>query len=337
MVKQILIAMLALGAMQAAYSDPAMQEDLKWLETMAFAAHKTDYSGTFVYQFGSHVEVSRITHVTDASGEYGRLESLDGARREIIRHNSDVWGYVGENKVKIEGHHSEKEFPAMLPEGPSLSKININYQVSQAGEARVAGFNTHAVLFLPKDNLRYARRMWVDSNSGLLLKSEVIDERGAVVEQYAFTQLTMDSNIDRSWIAADKAEQSKPITASVVRQKRNVGGNHHDAAGKAVPAPASGWQVDAMPEGFGKIAELRRPMHNRASSAIQMVYSDGLASISVFIEENDNDDDDHSGLTSQGAIQVYSRLLDGHLVTVVGEVPPQTVIQVGDSVRFAGN
>src|SRR5512142_3095361 len=77
-VKQILISMLALGAMQAAYLDPALPEDLKWLETMAFAAHKTDYSGTFVYQFGNHVEVSRITHVTDASGEYGRLESLDG-------------------------------------------------------------------------------------------------------------------------------------------------------------------------------------------------------------------------------------------------------------------
>ncbi len=313
-----------------------MQDDLKWLETMTFAAHKTNYSGTFVYQFGSHVEVSRITHVTDPSGEYGRLESLDGDRREIIRHNGEVWCYVGDNKVKLEGPHT-KEFPALLPDGQSLSKINKNYQVRQSGAARVAGFSTFAIQFQPNDNLRYGRRMWVDSNSGLLLKSEVVDERGAIVEQYAFTQLTMGGNIDRSWITENESGQGKPAAASSVSARLQHDTDSHDSARKAIAVASSGWQVDAIPEGFGKIAELRRPMHNRTGSAIQMVYSDGLASISVFIEENDNDEDDHPGLTSQGAIQVYSRLLDGHLVTVVGEVPPQTVIQVGDSVRFAGN
>jgi sigma-E factor negative regulatory protein RseB len=333
-IKQFLLVTLLLGVAPAAFSEPALQDDLKWLETMTFAAHQTDYSGTFVYQFGSHVEVSRITHVTDASGEYGRLESLDGDRREIVRHNGEVWCYIGDNKVKLEGQHT-KEFPALLPDTQSLSKINKNYVVSQTGEARVAGFHTYAIQFQPRDNLRYGHRMWVDSNSGLLLKSEVIDEHGSIVEQYAFTQLTVGGNIDRSWITADEMGQNKPGPASVAQQPHAAA--RHDTTQKASAAPASGWQVDAMPEGFGKIAELRRPMHNRSGTAIQMVYSDGLASISVFIEENDHDDDDHPGLTSQGAIQVYSRLLDGHLVTVVGEVPPQTVIQVGDSVRFAGN
>jgi sigma-E factor negative regulatory protein RseB len=336
LVKQILFSVLLLGAAPAAFSEPAMQDDLKWLETMTFAAHKTDYSGTFVYQFGSHVEVSRITHITDPSGEYGRLESLDGAQREIVRHNGEVWCYVGDTRVKLEAQRSDKEFPALLPDSQSLSKINKNYQVKQTGEARVAGFRTFAIRFQPYDNLRYGRRMWVDSNSGLLLKSEVLDERGSIVEQYAFTQLTMGGNIDRSWIAAGTSGDDKQAV-SAARQKHDSGADHHDAAGKAVPAPASGWQADAMPEGFGKIAELRRPMHNRSGSAIQMVFSDGMASISVFIEEDDNDEDDHPGLTSQGAVQIYSKLLDGHLVTVVGEVPPQTVIQVGDSVRFAGN
>lgn len=328
-VKQVLLAALLLGAAPVAFSEQPLQDDLKWLETMTFAAHQTDYSGTFVYQFGSHVEVSRITHVTDASGEYGRLESLDGARREIIRHNGEVWCYVGENKVKLEGQHS-KEFPALLPDAQSLSKINKNYLVSQNGEARVAGFQTYSIQFQPKDNLRYGRRMWVDSNTGLLLKSEVIDERGAIVEQYAFTQLTVGSGVDRSWITADGMGQGKSGAASATRQA------DQNSARKATTPPASGWQVDAMPKGFEKIAELRRPMHNRTGTAIQMVYSDGLASISVFIEDNDNDEDDYPGLTSQGAIQVYSRLINDHLVTVVGEVPPQTVIQVGDSVRFAG-
>jgi sigma-E factor negative regulatory protein RseB len=334
-VKRVLIAALLLGAAPAAFPDP-LQDDLKWIETMAFAAHQLDYSGTFVFQFGSHVETSRITHVTDANGEYGRLESLDGTRREIVRHNGVVWCYLGENKVKMEGQGAEREFPALLPDRLSLSNINKNYVVSQAGEARVAGFHAHVILFQPKDNLRYGRRLWAESDSGLLLKTEVIDDHGAIVEQYAFTQLTLGGNIDRTWITPDKMTPANSGTGgkqgagSVARKQR-------DAERKAaVTTAASGWLVDAVPEGFEKIAELKRPIHNHMGTAIQMVYSDGLASFSVFIEQNDSDEDDHPGLTSQGAVQVYSKLFDGHLVTVVGEVPPQTVIQVGDSVRFAG-
>ena len=331
-----MIAALLLGAAPTALSGPLLQEDIKWLETMVFAAHQLDYSGTFVYQFGSHVETSRITHVTDANGEHGRLESLDGTRREIVRHNDMVWCYVGDDKVKMEAGGADKEFPALLPDEMSLSSINQNYIVRQDGEARVAGFHAHVILFQPKDNLRYGRRMWAESNSGLLLKTEVTDEHGAIVEQYAFTQLTMGGNIDRAWITQDDVASDKPGSADKPGAHGAARRRHDSARKAAVANPASGWQVDAVPAGFGKIAELKRVIHNRHGTAIQMVYSDGLASVSVFIEENDRDEDDHSGLTSQGAIQMYSKLLDGHLVTVVGEVPPQTVIQIGDSVRFAG-
>lgn len=312
-------------------ADPFLQDEVSWLETMAFAAHQTDYSGTFVYQYGTHVETSRITHVVDANGEHGRLESLDGVQREIIRNNDEVWCYVGDKKIKLE-RRGGRDFPALLPD--QLSLLNENYVIKQAQEARVAGFHAHAILFQPKDNSRYGHRMWADSNSGILLKAEVIDERGAVIEQYAFTQLTLGGNIDRTWIgqeniAQEKAGQGKPGIVPISQQQ-------HLARKPAAPSAASGWQVDALPAGFRKITELRRAMHGRAAPAIQMVFSDGLAGISVFIEENDDDDDDHPGLTSQGAIQVYSKVVDGRLVTVVGEVPPQTVMQVADSVRYAG-
>jgi len=317
----IFMAALLLGAVPGALADPFLQDELKWLETMAIAAHQTDYSGTFVYQYGSHVETSRITHVVDANGEHGRLESLDGLRREIIRNNDQVWCYLGDRKIKVD-RRSDREFPALLPD--QLSLLNENYSIKQVEEARMAGFNAHGILFQPKDNLRYSHRMWADSNSGILLKAEVIDERGAVIEQYAFTQLTMGGNIDRTWIVQDK-----PGIVPISRQR--------DTARMAgMPFKASGWQVDALPAGFRKITEVRRSMHGRAEPAIQMVFSDGLAGISVFIETTDNDEDDHPGLTSQGAIQIYSKVVNDRLVTVVGEVPPQTVMQVADSVRYAG-
>ena len=167
-VRPIFIAALLLGAVPQVMADPFLQDEIKWLETMAFAAHQTDYSGTFIYQYGNHVETSRITHIVDAEGEHGRLESLDGTRREIIRNNDQVWCYIGDRKVKVD-RRSHREFPALLPDQMSL--LNENYIIKQGDEARVAGFHAHAIVFQPKDNLRYTHKMWADSNSGLLLKA----------------------------------------------------------------------------------------------------------------------------------------------------------------------
>ncbi|MES1982000.1 MAG: MucB/RseB C-terminal domain-containing protein [Pseudomonadota bacterium] len=296
-----------------------LQDDLNWLKTMAFAAHQTDYSGTFVYQYGNHVETSRFTHIADRDGEHSRVEGLDGARREIINSNGHVWCYLGDDRLKLEGRQERNSFPALLPQ--QLSLLNENYRIRQSAEGRVAGFPAHAVVFQPKDNLRYGRRMWAHVDSGLLLKTEVLDERGNVVEQYAFTQLTIGGNIDRSWIA------------SVKQASEALGARSNSAkADKSIP---SGWQVDMMPPGFRKIMEMRRHMGNKKMPVIHMVFSDGLAGISIFIEP-ESDDDDHPGLSSRGALQVYSKVITDHLVTVVGEVPPRTVMQVADSVRYSG-
>lgn len=325
--KWLVLAALTLGAVQPAPGDPFPPDNAKWLETMSQAAHRTDYTGTFVYQYGDHVEVSRITHVVDANGEHGRLESMDGTRREIIRNNNDVWCVIGERKYRMVHHGGGQQFPALLQDPRQLAEINKFYVVRNDGEGRVADFHAHAILFMPRDQMRYGYRMWADSSTGLLLKAEVLDRRGKVVEQYAFTQLTVGGNIDRSWIAGNKP----PVMPAAARQQA-----------QAAPAPGaeqqvvSGWLVDDLPPGFHKIAELRRPIHDQKGMAIQMVYTDGLAGISVFIEDVDNDQDDAPGLTSQGAIQVYSKLEDDHLVTVVGEVPPQTVMRIADSVHFAG-
>lgn len=319
-----LFAVSLWAAVPAAFADPLWQDELNWLKTMAFAAHQTDYSGIFVYQYGNQVETSRITHIVDRDGEHGRLEGLDGARREIIRHNDQVWCYLGDRKVRVEERQGGRKFPAILPE--QLSLMNENYLIKQTEEGRVAGFHAHAVIFQPRDILRYTHRMWAHSDSGLLLKAEVLDERGRVIEQYAFTQLIIGGNIDRSWIAADK-----PDAASLAHQA------HHDRLTKAEPlVNAGGWQVDMLPPGFKKITEMRRPFRSKKTPAIQMVFSDGLASISIFIEAMDNDQDDHPGLSSHGAIQVYSKVSGDYLLTVVGEVPPRTVIQVADSVRHGG-
>ncbi|ADE11513.1 MucB/RseB C-terminal domain-containing protein [Sideroxydans lithotrophicus] len=314
--------LLQLGV-ASAFADPLRADESDWLKTMAFAAHQTDYSGVFVYQSGGRVEMSRITHVSDSAGEHERLEGIGGERRELIRDNDQVWLYTDGHKVRVEKRQIKRSFPALLPEQISLLKEN--YSVTQAEEDEVAGYHAHAVVFLPRDNLRYARKLWADSDSGLLLKAVVLNDRGLVIEQYAFMQLNIGGNIDRKWIVQDKP------SAAMVQEL------HLSPLPKVeLLEEPCGWQVDALPSGFKKILEMRRPFRANKEHVIQMVFSDGLAGISVFIEKSQDASYLHSGLSGQGAVHIYNRIVGDHLITVVGEVPSRTVIQVGDSVRYAG-
>lgn len=292
------------------------QVSLDWLKTVAFAGHQTDYSGVFVYQYGNRVETSRIIHVVESDGEYEKLECLDGPKREIIRHNGHVWELHNHKMVRTSSQGRGK-FPSLLPE--QLSALSANYRASQVGVERVAGYDAQVILFEPKDNLRYAHKLWAHNVSGLLLKASVLDDRKQLVEQYAFTQLQIGGGVDRSWIKS---------TLAMAPQGHAQGG----AAASGVPVN-SGWVVDALPTGFRKTMEIQRPMRGRHAPVIQLVFSDGLSAISVFIEPDDGDEDDASGLTSRGAMSLYHKLANGHLVTVVGEVPARTVMQVADSLR----
>jgi len=322
----LLLWVLPLVWWQNACADSLAADEVDWLQTMAFAAHQTDYSGTFIYQdgMGGHVEVSRITHISDAEGEHERLEGLNGSRREIISSNNQVWLFLGDRKVRIDKQNIDRSFPALLPE--QISTLKENYTISQTEGDRVAGFQAHVVLFQPKDNLRYTHKMWAHSDSGLLLKAVVLDERSRVIEQYAFTQLDLGGNVDRSWMApANRATRPALAKNQII-----------PSAKQNEQVKSSDWQVDALPGGFKKITEICRPIRDSRIPVTHLVFSDGLAGISVFIEDVGDRVDINTGLSSQGSIQIYGRISGDKLITVVGEVPPRTVIQVAESVRYAG-
>ena len=321
---QYLFVILLPLLVEPAVADPVQGTESDWLKTMAIAAHQTNYSGVYVYQSGGRVEMSRVTHISDANGEHERLEGIGGDKRELIRDNDQVWLYSDGHKVRLAKGQVMRAFPALLPE--QVSVLKENYSITQVEEDDVAGYHAHAVVFMPRDNLRYARKMWAEINSGLLLKAVVLNDHGYVIEQYAFMQLDIGNNIDRKWIVPDRS------SAAEVAQELHLS-----------PLPKvemleepCGWQVDALPPGFKKIVEMRRPFHGNKEHVIQMVFSDGLSGISVFIEKARDANYIHSGLSGQGAAHVYNRIVGDNLITVVGEVPSRTVIQVGDSVRYAG-
>jgi sigma-E factor negative regulatory protein RseB len=156
----------------------------------------------------------------------------------------------------------------------------------------------------------------------LLLKAAVLGDKNRTVEQYAFTQLQIGGDIDRSWIGDSIRNHEQPATMPG-QVKGGITVN-------------SGWVAGALPPGFRKTMEIKRPMRSRHAPVTQIVYSDGLSAISIFIEPDDGDEDDTEGLISRGAVNLYHKVVNDHLITVVGEVPPRTVMQVLGSMRYNG-
>ncbi len=324
---KISLALCLWVAASGSWAEPITQDDTKWLKKIVSAAHQTNYTGTFIYQSGNYVETSRITHVSEGENEHERLEGLDGERSEIIRRNDQVWCYLGERKVMVAKRDGARTFPALLPQQFAL--LQENYVMRHADEDRVAGFHAHSIVFQPRDKMRYAHKMWVHGDSGLLLKAVVLDERNQVIEQYAFTQLTIGGDIDRKWIVKYKPSDQR-VSGQIIS-----GSAVPNSGGKSIPKE-SGWIVYAMPNGFKKMNEVSRQLNDSILPVTHLVYSDGLAGISVFIEKLGDRDGVKQGLRSNGLIHVFTKVLDENLLTVIGDVPPRTVIQVGESVRYGG-
>jgi sigma-E factor negative regulatory protein RseB len=316
-----LLAVLRALAFTAPISAAAQAPDpsaLDWLRRIYTATRKLNYTGTFVYQHGQQVETSRITHLADRSGPHEKLETLDGLPREVVRTRDAVASYVPETKtVKIDHYPAQRAFPGMLPE--RIGELSRSYNVRKGDLERVAGYDCQVIELEPRDSMRYGHRLWADVKTGMLVKTRTYDARNEAMEQFSFSQLQIGGSIDR--------EKIKPRYASRAREWRV-----EDS--QAVPADLAkaGWVVRAAPPGFRTVNELTRRLGG-TSGVGQIVLSDGLAAISVFIEPA-KEPAPRSGLARQGAINIYMRPLGNHWITVVGEAPAESVKYVADAVEF---
>lgn len=298
------------------WADRTDTDGAAWLQKIAAAAHRINYSGTFVYRHGNYMETSRIVHISDEKGEHEKLEVLDGSPREIIRNNDEVICFVPENKtVIVEKRKTRKNFPALLP--LKLSGISENYMIRLAGVERVAEHDCQGVILEPRDAYRFGHRLCADSATGLLLKASILNEKNEVVDQFFFTQASIGGSIDHEQLKP-KFVMAHPVAAPVDELKAD-----------------SGWTVKSVPAGFKKIMESKRIFPGKKFPANHLVFSDQLAAVSVFIEPQAGMLKTASGLSSQGAINLYTRPVADYQVTVLGEVPAVTVMQIANSVSFA--
>jgi sigma-E factor negative regulatory protein RseB len=324
----VAFAFVFLGTQAHAQEDiiPSEQGDAQaWLRRIQTAAHALSYSGVFVYQQGSKVRTSRITHVAEGGNEFEKLEILDGKPREYIRSNDEIVYYIPETKtLLVEKQVTQDVFPAILAANPT--DLSQYYKIRKGERGRVAGFDSRAILLEPRDRLRYGYRLWAEQASGLLLRAQTLNHDGDVVEQIAFTHVTI-GNISRQSVQPTFTNTTGwRIENSITSQ-----------------ATVSGWKVSGMPPGFRKIRELKRlALESTQASATgapaqprevtQIVYSDGVAAISIFIEPGTQSRTE--GSLQQGAMNIIGKRQGDFWLTIVGEVPAAALKQVASSIEF---
>lgn len=317
--KRALVLLASVGVLAApAYADQH-GDALAWLQKMAAAAQKLNYTGTFTYQSGGSSETSRITHLVDSTGEQERLEVLDGSPREVVRSNDEVKCFLPDDKIVIvERRGLYRTFPALLP--ASVSSLGEHYQIRKGDISRVAGLDSQLVTLDPKDALRYGHHLWADVNSGLILKARTVNEHNETIEQFTFNQLQINGTIDR--------ETLKPKFDSEGKAWRI-----HNARTSQSLSAGGGWLFKGQLPGFRKSAGMKRQARQEGGSeTTHFVFTDGLASISVFIEPL-ADQKAEKATYSVGAINVYKRVTGKHLLTVLGEVPMRTLMRLGDGME----
>lgn len=305
-----LSALLCSVALQARADAPG--EALSWLQRIVSAGQKLNYTGTFVYQNGAHTETSRVIHLIDAGVEREKLEVLDGSPREVVRQDDEVRCFLPEERtVIIDRQARHRLLPARLPE--ALANLPQFYEIRTGKSARVAGYDAQMIVLEPKDRMRYGHKLWAEIQSGLLLKARMVNSQGEPIEQFAFTQLQIGGNIDREALKPRFVTQ-----AADWRQQNSNPGEHVGDNGD--------WQFRSEVPGFRRSAGVKRQIGSDGRDTIHYLFSDGMATISVFVESMPASDDARRlGHFRNGATNIFRLARGEQLVTAIGEVPIETL------------
>ncbi|NKB64700.1 MAG: hypothetical protein GKR95_22140 [Gammaproteobacteria bacterium] len=292
-----------------------------WLMKINGAAAEVNFSGIFVYTHEGKVEVMQVTRRVDDGMMQERLYALNGEAREIIRDMSRVWCYIPDQNVGVHDYRqiSESGFPRIVP--GDFDKLSKNYTFSEGGYERIADRRAHQINVIPKDPYRYGYVLWADEESGLLLRSDLVDHSGNIIEQYMFVDVEIGIDIPDSALQAvsnkDQLEwfgnANPPISA---------------------PSTSSSWLIGQVPGGFQLSKHIRRMSPMEAEEVEHLVYTDGLSTISVFIKEARVGQSSMKGLLKMGAVHAYRNTIEHYRVTVMGEVPAQTVQFVSQGISY---
>ena len=318
MIRFLLVVLLA-APLSTAMAAQNANDPWQVLEKASHAARDLSYKGIFVYQAGDSSRSVQITHMNYGQGEYARIVMLDGLPREVLSQGSDVVIFnPHDEKVVIEKRRGHNMFPALLPS--NMDALKTTYQARVKGNERVGGRMGQVIFLEPRDNYRYGYKFWIDRENGLLLKYETINADDEILEKIAFNQLALLDTHEMDWFQPN-VDHAK----AYVMEER---------APSKVLAEVEGLSLGSLPPGYRKIDQMLSQLQGRTKPITQLIFSDGLASVSLFIEPLAKGAQPKNGHTEMGATHFFANVVDGRQITVVGEVPEATVTQIARAISF---
>jgi sigma-E factor negative regulatory protein RseB len=281
---------------------------------MSAADRSSNYVGTFVLRKSDKMMTMQVVHGVDDRGVWESMESLNGEARKIVRHNNEVISIYPDRKLVTVSKMGNK--PGLHPTLPeNLEKLANYYSINQLGEDRIAGRETSVLNVQPKDDYRYGYKYWLDNETRVLLKCDLLDEKGEIVEQMMYTSFNNHSEVPSSAF-------NIPDLDGFTRQSLDRN------SGKQADI---GWRATNMPQGFMLTKSSIRGDGDNES--LHLMYSDGLASVSVFIEKGANSPHRLVGASRMGALNAFGKEVNGAQITVMGEVPEATVAAIAESME----
>jgi sigma-E factor negative regulatory protein RseB len=311
------IGMLALAL--AVASVASADESQKWLERMNQALTTLNYDGVFSHWQGGKVETLHIIHRVQDGAVTERLVSLDGSGREFIRTGSELVCYLPDQRTVL----VERQPPATLLLGslPNFQAATSEfYEIKAVKRTRLLGHKTQLIVVNPKDEYRYGYRLWIEESTGMPLRTELCDGQGRVIEQVVFASITWPTHIADSAFKPD-------VSAEHFNWLREESGP------LAAGGPPMMWSALKLPPGFRMSVRAAQKMPGSRDPVAHLVFTDGLASVSVFVESHTHLNHALSGSVQVGSSSAFTTVVDGHPVTAVGEVPPETVQFIANSVK----
>lgn len=308
--------LLAQTALPGDESDPRV-----WLERMASAMSQMTYQGTFVYINGNDMQTMRITHVSDGDGVRERLASLSGPAREIIRDSNGVRWVLGDSQsVFADSAFKQTFFPVMPPD--QASKAAGSYKLKFGGKNRIAGHHAINIKVIPRDTYRYGYSLWLEKHSGLLLAWELLDSRRTSLAKLMFTDIRIGSEVDPGELKpSGEMQKYKTVEPSL-------------PSGRSAATGQPNWRPSRLPPGFEMTVHRFHEVSGAEDGVFEhLVYSDGLAAVSVYVESAVVPEGFRSGTNRHGTTHAFSRSNENMLITVIGDVPALTVELIGKSVE----
>lgn len=307
----LLISISVSGIVVAGESAQAVE----WLERMTKAMRQMSYQGTFVYIRDNLVETMRITHVADESGVRERMYSISGPRREVIRNRKGVRCVLEDEGAVVEDYAVANSYFPELP----LAEIADSdaYRMYLRGTARIAGHTAHRISILPQDEFRYGYDFWLEEQTGLLLKWVLRNSKDKALAKLVFTDFSIGSEVDASELKSDTPVGDFKVLPTFSPAK------------PVVERSSPHWLPNLLPAGF----KLSSHSHetNAGGSFEHLVYSDGLAAVSVYIEKQGSQIGVMQGVGQLGTNNAFSRLHGNLQITAIGEVPAITVKTIANS------